>query len=276
MADRTSSPADIRGRRHSIISELIPGSLPTLPEFPDPAPNVQEILTKDIEGCSSSDEDQRSESSLEADEPTSRRKFSVQLAFHPTGVAYGSGFSTVPVPGVDLQVPNPHDVEESYRAEVSLLRDNHILPPKHTRTGWRATAFGRLYDYLFSTEVHPGKGLVVPPEEPSETTPLRLEWAARYDHEIIPPTPAADDVHRQWDEAVAAHLIDTSWQREAKTLVQYSAPMIVTFLLHYSVTVASVLTVGRLGMEELAAVNRKCHPQTVQSRFQASGYDSKM
>ncbi|KLU92699.1 MATE efflux family protein subfamily [Magnaporthiopsis poae ATCC 64411] len=56
-------------------------------------------------------------------------------------------------------------------------------------------------------------------------------------------------------EAVAAHCIQTTWQRETKTLVQYAAPLIVTFLLHYSVTVASVLTVGRLGMVELAAVN---------------------
>ncbi|KAM0310231.1 hypothetical protein ACHAPQ_012509, partial [Fusarium lateritium] len=56
-------------------------------------------------------------------------------------------------------------------------------------------------------------------------------------------------------EALASHNIETTWQRETKTLVQYALPLIATFLLHYSVTVASVLTVGRIGVDELAAVN---------------------
>jgi MATE family multidrug resistance protein len=73
-------------------------------------------------------------------------------------------------------------------------------------------------------------------------------------------TPPPHEIHKRWQQTVASHDIETTWQREAKTLVQYAAPLIVTFLLHYSVTVASVLTVGRLGMEELAAVNCECLP----------------
>lgn len=262
MADRLSSPVGIdgpsRGRRHSVLSEFLPGSLPVYPEFVDPASNVQEILTKDIADCSSDDEaghGHGASSPVPAGDEANR-DHDVQLAFHPTGVAFGSGFSSIPIPGLDLPVHNPHEVEESLLAEVSLLRDNHILPPKHARTGWRASSIARLYRSWFGTKVHQDKV----PEEPSETTQLLHGRTARYDHGPVPPTPSADEVHRQWDEAVAAHLIETSWQREAKTLVQYSVPMIVTFLLHYSVTVASVLTVGRLGMEELAAVNCKFTP----------------
>jgi len=49
--------------------------------------------------------------------------------------------------------------------------------------------------------------------------------------------------------------IKTTWQREAKVLSRYSAPLIVTFLLQYSLTVASIFTVGHLGTVELGAVS---------------------
>lgn len=47
----------------------------------------------------------------------------------------------------------------------------------------------------------------------------------------------------------------TSVGTEAKVLMRYSGPLIVTFLLQYSLTVASVFSVGRLGSVELAAVS---------------------
>lgn len=263
MSDPIDLEGPSRGRRHSVLSDFIPGSLSQLPAFVDPAPNVEEILTKDVENCSTEDEE---DDHSEGEDSESRRDATdVQLAFHPMGVAFGSGFSTVPLPGIDLPVPNPHDADESLRAELSLLRDNHIIPPKHARTGWRGTGFGRLYRSIFGTKVEQGKA--IPHEEPSETTPLRQERHVRFDYEVIPPTPGPQEVHMQWEQAVAAHLIETTWQREVKTLVQYAVPMIATFLLHYSVTVASVLTVGRLGMDELAAVNREFSPCTLHRAF---------
>lgn len=42
---------------------------------------------------------------------------------------------------------------------------------------------------------------------------------------------------------------------EVRVLMRYSVPLIVTFLLQYSLTVASVFSVGRLGSTELAAVS---------------------
>ncbi|CAX44339.1 MATE family transporter, multltidrug/sodium efflux pump, putative [Candida dubliniensis CD36] len=42
---------------------------------------------------------------------------------------------------------------------------------------------------------------------------------------------------------------------EIKVIIKYSLPLIITFLLQYSLTVASVFSVGRLGSTELAAVS---------------------
>ncbi|KAG5355857.1 putative transporter [Yarrowia sp. B02] len=46
--------------------------------------------------------------------------------------------------------------------------------------------------------------------------------------------------------------------RELKILWQYSLPLAVTFLLQYSLTVASIFSVGHLGKEELGAVSLAC------------------
>lgn len=61
--------------------------------------------------------------------------------------------------------------------------------------------------------------------------------------------------NRIWEEAVASGLIRTTWQREAKTLGQYSSPLVVTFVLQYSLTVASIFTVGHIGKIELGAAS---------------------
>ncbi|KAF4428233.1 ethionine resistance [Fusarium acutatum] len=254
MSLPTSSPlnpdGERRGRRHSIFADFIPGDLAFPPPFIDPTPNVEEILNRDIDECSSGDEHPDEEA---IEDPRYVNETDVQLAFHPTGIAFGQGFSTVPPSSIDIPPPNPHDFEQSFRAEVSLLRDNDIIPPRHPPTGWKTTKLGRLYRHLFSTRVHDHDKPLFASEDSGETTPLLRERVVRFDG--IPPTPGPDEVHKRWEEALASHKIDTTWQRETKTLIQYALPLIVTFLLHYSVTVASVLTVGRLGMEELAAVN---------------------
>ncbi|KAH8666137.1 mate-domain-containing protein [Ilyonectria robusta] len=258
MSRSGSSPIAIEngrdGRRHSVLSDFISGSVPFSTSFIDTGPNVQEILTRDIQDCSSEEEDEDDDSDSES---RSIHATDVQLAFHPNGVAYGSGFSTIPVPGRDVPVPNPHEVDESLQAELDLLHDNDIVTSKHPRTGWRATFMGRLYRSLFSTRVQDHKKPIHSPQDITEATPLLPDMTVTSGETSgdVTPTLSPDEVHKRWEEAVAAHDIKTTWQREAKTLVTYAAPLIATFLLHYSVTVGSVLTVGRLGMEELAAVN---------------------
>ncbi|KAK3988934.1 putative transporter [Cladorrhinum sp. PSN332] len=239
-----------QGRRHSILSEFLPESLPLPPSFLGTSPIVREILTRDIAECSSEDDHEDHSSDRDSEHP---HIADAKLAFHPNGIAYGSGYSTIAIQGIDRPVPNPREIEESLQAEVSLLRDNDIIPPKHPRSQ-RSNVFWRLYRRAFSTKIkdheHPEP---IFQESAAETTPLlaRLEELA----EEPLPTPPPEEIIERFEDAVAAQAIKTTWQREAMTLVQYAAPLIVAFLLHYSVTIGSVLTVGRLGMVELAAVN---------------------
>jgi MATE family multidrug resistance protein len=261
MAEDRSDPLDMignNGRRPSIWSEYLPESISLPPSFIATSPIVREILTKDIAECSSEDEvsPHASDAGSESEE-TLPAVDDAKLAFHPNGVAFGLGFSVVPLPGVDRPVPNPHEVEESLRAEISLLRDNDIIPSKESETGRRDSVVQRLLRHAFSTKVQDHEEPLFPDTHGDiETTPL-LRNESRELTAPGPGTPPAEEVHQYWEEAVASHVIKTTWQREAKTLVQYGAPLILTFLLHYSVTIGSVLTVGRLGMTELAAVNRK-------------------
>ncbi|PYH87455.1 MATE efflux family protein subfamily [Aspergillus ellipticus CBS 707.79] len=64
-----------------------------------------------------------------------------------------------------------------------------------------------------------------------------------------------EEIDRKWEEAVTAGLIQTTWKREAQVIGKNAAPLIVTFLLQYSLTVASIFTIGHLGKKELGAVS---------------------
>ena len=50
-------------------------------------------------------------------------------------------------------------------------------------------------------------------------------------------------------------VVQTTWKHEAKVLASYSRPLIITFLLQYSIPLVSVVTVGHLGKAELGAVS---------------------
>jgi MATE family multidrug resistance protein len=62
-------------------------------------------------------------------------------------------------------------------------------------------------------------------------------------------------ISERWEEAVKDGKIQTTWQREAKVLSGYAFPLMATFLLQYSLTVASVFVLGHIGATELGAVS---------------------
>lgn len=65
-----------------------------------------------------------------------------------------------------------------------------------------------------------------------------------------------DQLDESWDGTVATDLIHTtSWQDEATVVAKYASPLILTFLLEYSLTVASIFAVGHIGKTELGAVS---------------------
>lgn len=172
----------------------------------------------------------------------------------PSYVAYGVGRSTVtPQLGEgSYDHLTKKERREIRNQEQSLLRDNYLAPPKHVDQPPRSR-FVKLWKSFFGTrrpkDEEAADIVSVLPAEPSETSALLGNGeTSRNRHERE---------NRIWEEAVAAGKIKTTWQREAKTLVQYSSPLIVTFLLQYSLTVASIFTVGHIGKIELGAVSCK-------------------
>jgi multidrug resistance protein, MATE family len=140
--------------------------------------------------------------------------------------------------------------------ERSLLRDNNLIPPKHPQA-----EEGR-HKSIFQVLGIPGGDRKVSRDEeaieplhgavslPSEGTPLLGDPELPYGGQDDP-----KNISAKWEEAVGAGLIQTTWQREAKVLARYSAPLMVTFVLQYSLTVASIFTVGHIGTAELGAVS---------------------
>ncbi|EPS38065.1 hypothetical protein H072_8208 [Dactylellina haptotyla CBS 200.50] len=122
--------------------------------------------------------------------------------------------------------------EQMIEDERSLLRDNHILPRKRSIHGlpWQQR-------HGAATEEDPLLPQAGSSSEDSETLAANADPTSK------------------WKDSVEAGKITTTWQRETKVLARYSGPLIVTFLLQYSLTVASVFSVGKLGTNELAAVS---------------------
>ena len=181
------------------------------------------------------------------------------------GVSYG-----VSRPHFDYQTDDepamaPQEMKQSRAEERSLLRDNHILPPKHPeryieREEDRPVA-SRMYRKLFSTKLPQGDEETFLTQDPTETSPL-LAGKSRLTttvESIYSDSDAghSEDVDDTWEQAVASGRIRSTWQREAKTITSYSGPLVITFFLQYSVNVAAIFAVGRIGTTELGAVSGK-------------------
>ena len=83
-----------------------------------------------------------------------------------------------------------------------------------------------------------------------ETTPLLEEGYLNTNTR-----PCEDDVADILDLSRENGTVHTTWKHEAKVLAAYSRPLIITFVLQYSVPLVSVVTVGHLGKAELGAVS---------------------
>jgi MATE family multidrug resistance protein len=247
--------------------------------FRSGSPLAQEMLARDLAECSDEDGEvpfdteaiEEGEDDDEADAlpgPTLYRRPS-GIAFGTTRPAFGPGALDEPALLTRTERTRSRDEERS------LLRDNHILPPKHQhhrapKKGLAGQVSG-LYKRLFSTKVRLPAGdeesptpaqaaprIVVIPDETSPLLSSRRSSAGQ-------PSPGGggaggegaggESLNEQWDAAVAAGQIKTTWQREAKTIAVYSRSLIVTFLLQYSLNVTSIFAVGRLGTLELGAVS---------------------
>ena len=159
--------------------------------------------------------------------------------------------------------PTRSEKRVARREERNLLQDNNVIPPRRSEMGrTHGSLVGSLTEQLRSGISGEDRGdrkgsprdeeAANPAERAglSETTPLLRTPTEQHEAEN-----SSESLDKQWTQAVAAGKIHTTWQREAKVLSRYSAPLILTFLLQYSLTVASIITVGRLGRAELGATS---------------------
>ncbi|KAF4218379.1 hypothetical protein CNMCM5878_004932 [Aspergillus fumigatiaffinis] len=149
--------------------------------------------------------------------------------------------------------------------ERRLLTDNHVISDDirtNDQSGRRRRFSGLLSRSLRSKSPEPvdslESGSGVERRErteavavPTEATSLLGAGNGDPDYSLRD----AEAIDRKWEEAVVAGLIHTTWKREALVISRYAAPLTVTFLLQYSLTVASIFTVGHLGKKELGAVS---------------------
>lgn len=210
------------------------------------SPLAEAALAADLAECS---DDEFEDNAIDDDVSVSDLQGDPIMYRRPSGVAFGGSRPIMNPQTYDEPGLTALERKQSRNAERSLLRDNHVLPPKH---GYRRRdgPFTRIYRHLFSTKIpqdeegtHAG---TAPP--PGETDPL----LGSQTDEIL-----TEHLNDAWENAVAEHRIKTTWQREAKTIVTYSVPLIVTFLLQYSINVTSIFAVGRIGKLELGAVSCK-------------------
>ena len=222
------------------------------------SPIAQESIERDLAECSDDEGEEPETPSYSEDESSEASTIRPDELQHslsntyrrPSFVAFGGTRPAVTPGPADPKFLTKKEKKQSRNEERSLLRDNHLAPPKHPEPP-RRSVFSRLYRRLFSTKIPKKEEDEEAPQEPiftaepSETSAL-LGESARTHHERL---------NAQWEAAVAAGKIKTTWQREAKTLWRYSSPLVVTFVLQYSLTVASIFTVGHLGKVELGAVS---------------------
>lgn len=151
--------------------------------------------------------------------------------------------------------------ERMTEEERSLLRDNELLPPKHPKRLQSEDNLGaRIGRHLSLGSTGLRKTKSQPDEESgipsgsaaSERTGLLSgqDPGMPYGGEASP-----TNINKKWEEAIQAGKIQTTWQREAKVLAKYSRSLILTFILQYSLTMASIFTVGHIGKVELGAVS---------------------
>ncbi|KAI0165484.1 MATE efflux family protein [Xylariaceae sp. FL1272] len=224
-----------------IVGSVGRSSLNLPSSFTAGSPIAQEILQSDLAECS----DDEAAVNDDSDDDFGHVSSSAPVLYkNPSGVAYDYRRQSMVNDIISEPVFTREEIQKSRAAERSLLRDNHLLPPKHATDDFKRS----LLHNLFSTEVRK-------PQYDAESTGSRLGPS-----EISPllpgvATPDAENIDAQWEAAVAHNLIETTWQREAKTIASYSRSLILTFMLQYSINITSVFTVGRLGSVELGAVS---------------------
>ncbi|KAG5949594.1 hypothetical protein E4U60_003741 [Claviceps pazoutovae] len=254
------------------------------------SPLAERFLADDIAACPEEDRDIiRAEEGHDDDhskhpgDPMCRR---------PSGVAYGGSrpvfndaqpLVNEPMP-MPMPMPTPPREQKQVRRARSLLRDFDSPTPKQTKPPRKRSLAARMVRRVFNVKKpRSGADAGAPTKAPAtriaatETAPLlvnadldnRSDTSSEPDVDSGstsgsgPATGSGDDDEQPWtqqweqpwEQPVPSRHVPASWQRETRTIISYSMPLIVTFFLQYSINVASVFAVGRIGKVELGAVS---------------------
>ncbi|KAJ5336184.1 hypothetical protein MYU51_014901 [Penicillium brevicompactum] len=178
----------------------------------------------------------------------------------------------------EQQTLSKSEHQQMIEEERHLLSDNHVIPPEHAHG--KPHGLQHKVSGLLSAAIGQGSSSRRPSRsQGSRSRPCELDGASEntallretMDSGESGSEMGSEEIDRKWDEAVAAGRIQTTWQREAKVIGKYSLPLMVTFLLQYSLTVASIFTIGHLGKEELGAVSLASMTVTITGNAVYSG-----
>lgn len=164
----------------------------------------------------------------------------------PSIASAGSRATWIPQPNVKVDNLSEEERKCILDDERTLLEDNHLMAGGYQ--GRRASAFDALFsrsqDSRRNSHTIPILSDNFAPLDASETTPL---LAAPHDH--------SKEIAQAWEQACASGSIHTTWQRETTVLLHYASPLLLAFILQYSLIVAPVFTVGHIGTVELGSVS---------------------
>ena len=115
--------------------------------------------------------------------------------------------------------------------EQDLLRDNRRIPNYGTTRGHRRAS-------VSSQDSITDLGPPAFPELPDDERTSLLKATGP-----------------QWEQAIDAGAIHTTYLREFKVIAKSAAPLYITFALQYSLTISSIFAAGTIGKTELAGVS---------------------
>lgn len=248
--------------RNILSAESAEHHSPFSRSFQASSPIAEAAIARDLAHYADEDSISSTDEASEAStvRPASRRPSSTYAGTNPHSLA-GSyrrpsyftsvNHATVLPSNGDYQPLAEGELQQAIAEERNLLSDNRVIPAEDGRG--RSEGLQHKLSKVFSASSAQGGpskqyGSIRSAEgRDTETTAL---LGTPGDNELGP-----EEIDRKWEEAVTAGLINTTWKRETEVIIRYSAPLMLTFLLQYSLTVASIFTIGHLGKEELGAVS---------------------
>jgi MATE family multidrug resistance protein len=220
------------------------------------SPIAHEILVRDLADYfadeSERDDDYKCSDFLDLDDATATHDHS--LISGSNGIAYGTLRPIVAAEAPASPGLSTRNITRPRTPERSTLHDGHILPkdPQPLAEPLWKQLYRRCFTTKGALDAGPLLSAASTKSPEIETTPLLQHT---YKHPRRSLTPATHDQLPNHGPTPTPPVPHTTWQLETATLTSYSRSLIITFLLHYSVTITSIFTVGRLGRLELGAVS---------------------